>query len=120
MATAVPAPEEEFALARQALEQNDLPLAAEHAALALAADPMWQEGIDLLDSVIAVATDPLALVPLDGDAPSPARPSALTSSPVSAGSRRPSICCSKWCSRGPTSPTSNGRSIGCAGPKPSA
>jgi len=59
-------PDQEMALARQALEHNDLPGAADHAGNALAADPMRPDGTDLLDRVIAAAADPLALAPLDG------------------------------------------------------
>lgn len=66
---AAPAPEQEIALARQALEENDLPRAADHAGAALAADPLRDEWLDLLDRVLAAAPDPLALAPLDRDAP---------------------------------------------------
>src|SRR5262245_18127082 len=63
-------PEQDVALARQALAQNDLGHALHHIGCALASNPMQQEWMGVLNQVVgavAARADPLALVQLQGD-----------------------------------------------------
>ena len=59
-----PSPEQDMAIARDALAKNDLPHAAHHIAWALQADPENQDALGLLDQIIAAAPDAAALVPM--------------------------------------------------------
>ncbi|MBK9033812.1 MAG: hypothetical protein IPL61_21520 [Myxococcales bacterium] len=60
-------PDQDVALARQALAQRDLPHALHHIGCALTHDPMDRERMQLLNEIIAAAPDPMALVQLEGD-----------------------------------------------------
>lgn len=60
-------PDQDVALARQALAQRDLKHALHHIGCALTHDPMHRERMQLLSEIIAAAPDPMALVELDGD-----------------------------------------------------
>jgi tetratricopeptide (TPR) repeat protein len=62
-----PTPDQDVALARQALALGDLPHALHHVGCALASDPTRQEWMQLLAEVVGQARDPLTLVTLDGD-----------------------------------------------------
>lgn len=62
-----PTPEQDAALARQALAQGDLKHALHHVGCALASNPMHPEHMQLLNSIVGAAPDPLALVELQGD-----------------------------------------------------
>lgn len=60
-------PENDAALARQALAQGDLKHALHHAGCALASNPMHPEYMQLLNSIVGAAPDPLKLVELKGE-----------------------------------------------------
>jgi tetratricopeptide (TPR) repeat protein len=62
-------PEKDLARAREALEANDLPRAAFHAARALADEPTDHTRLELLDEILDASDDPLSVVPLTDDAP---------------------------------------------------
>jgi tetratricopeptide (TPR) repeat protein len=61
-------PEEDMALAEEALEEGDLAHAARHVAAALAEEPGRREWRDFLDRLADQAKDPLSLFPSEGSA----------------------------------------------------
>src|SRR5215467_9087632 len=67
-ATNQPTPEQDLSLAQQALARGDLQHAAFHVGGALATNPDYQDGLALLDRIIALAgTKALDLAPLSKD-----------------------------------------------------
>ncbi|MBI3725601.1 tetratricopeptide repeat protein, partial [bacterium] len=62
-------PEEEAAIALDALAKNELQHAAHHIACALASDPTRPEWLELLEKIVANADDPLSLAPLEQGKP---------------------------------------------------
>jgi len=63
-------PEQDVAMARQALAQNDLGHALHHIGCALASNPMNQDWMGVLNQVvgqICQRPDPLSFVKLEGD-----------------------------------------------------
>lgn len=65
----IPTPEEDLALAEEALAEGDLRHAAFHTASALAADPESGACLRKLDQIIEAADDPLSLFPLEEETP---------------------------------------------------
>ncbi len=58
-------PEEDVAIATEAMAEGDLVHAMAHLAWALTAEPQRREWLDLFDEIIDAALDPLALAPMD-------------------------------------------------------
>lgn len=61
-------PDQDIALAQQALAAGDLPHALHHVGCALASNPMQPEWMQLLNSVVGAAPDPMKLVELGKEA----------------------------------------------------
>lgn len=59
-----PTPDQDIAIARQALAENNLKHAAHHIAWALQADPENVAALAILDQIVAAAPDPKTVVPL--------------------------------------------------------
>lgn len=64
-----PSPEEDAAIAEEALAERDFKHAASHLAGALAEDPLHTPWLALVDRIIQEAPEPLAAVPIDGPDP---------------------------------------------------